>query len=77
MGEAAAMQGDEILQDSIFSFLSPESGYKRPSAKTAAQMVNRALQELSPSFQAMYSSEGRPFIPPELSQFSSRRGNNN
>lgn len=28
-------------------------------------MVNHALRELSPGFQAMYSSEGRPSIPPE------------
>jgi len=71
------MQGDDILQGSIFSFLSPESGYKKPSAETAAQMVNHALRELSPGFPAMYASEGRPFIPPELSRSASRRGNNN
>ena len=28
-------------------------------------MVNQALREFSPDFQAMYSSEGLPSIPPE------------
>jgi hypothetical protein len=65
MGAAAAMSGGDIHQDSIFISCPRNLGTLRPSAETAAQMVNQALREFSPDFQAMYSSEGRPSIPPE------------
>jgi transposase len=60
------MRGDDIHQDSIFSYLSPEARVpKDHPLRPLRQMVNRALRELSRDFQAMYSSEGRPSIPPE------------
>ena len=60
------MRGDDIHQDSMFSYLSPEARVpKDHPLRPLRQMVNRALRELSRDFQAMYSSEGRPSIPPE------------
>jgi transposase len=60
------MRGDDINQDSMFSYLSPEARVpKDHPLRPLQQMVNQALGELSRDFQAMYSSEGRPSIPPE------------
>jgi transposase len=60
------MRGDDIQQDSMFSYLSPEARVpKNHPLRPIRQMVNQALRELSRDFQAMYSSEGRPSIPPE------------
>jgi transposase len=60
------MRGDDIHQDSMFSYLSPEARVpKDHPLRPLRQMVNRALRELSQDFRAMYSSEGRPSIPPE------------
>jgi transposase len=60
------MRGDDINQDSMFSYLSPEARVPqdhplRPIRKT----VNQAFADLFREFQAMYSREGRPSIPPE------------
>jgi len=60
------MRGDDIHQDSMFSYLSPEARVpKDHPLRPVRRMVNRALRELSRDFQAMYSTEGRPSIPPE------------
>jgi transposase len=60
------MRGDDIHQDSMFSYLSPEARVPQDHPlRPLRQMVNRALRELSRDFQAMYASEGRPSIPPE------------
>jgi transposase len=60
------MRGDDIHQDTMFSYLSPEARVpKDHPLRPLRQMVNRALRELFPDFQAMYSSERRPSIPPE------------
>jgi transposase len=60
------MWGDDIQQDSMFSYLSPEARVpKEHPLRPLRQMVNQALRELSRDFQAMYASEGRPSIPPE------------
>ena len=60
------MRGEDIHQDYMFSYLSPEARVpKDHPLRPLRQMVNQALQELSRDFQAMYSSEGRPSIPPE------------
>jgi transposase len=60
------MRGDDIHQDAMFSYLSPEARVpKDHPLRPLRQMVNQALRELSPDFQAMYSREGRPSIPPE------------
>jgi hypothetical protein len=61
-----AMRGDDIHQNSMFSYLSPEARVpKDHPLRPLRQMVNQALAELSRDFQAMYSSEGGPSIPPE------------
>jgi transposase len=60
------MRGDDIHQDAMFSYLSPEARVpKDHPLRPLRQMVNQALRELSQDFQAMYSREGRPSIPPE------------
>ena len=60
------MRGDDIHQDSMFSYLSPEARVPRDHPlRPLRQMVNHALREMSRDFQTMYSREGRPSIPPE------------
>ena len=60
------MRGDDIHQDAMFSYLSPEARVPQDHPlRPLRQMVNQALRELSRDFQAMYSREGRPSIPPE------------
>jgi len=52
------MRGDDIQQDAMFSYLSPEARVpKDHPLRLLRQMVNRALRELSRDFQAIYSSE--------------------
>src|SRR3974390_2214729 len=64
--EAAIMRGDDIHQDAMFSYLSPEARVPRDHPlRPIRNMVNQALAELSGDFQAMYSREGRPSVPPE------------
>src|SRR5262245_40050257 len=60
------MRGNEEIQEEIFSYITPaqrvpQSHPLRPIRK----MVDDALQQLSPEFDAMYSETGRPSIPPE------------
>jgi hypothetical protein len=60
------MRGDDIHQDAMFSYLSPEARVpKDHPLRPLQQMVNRALRGLSPDFHAMYLREGRPSISPE------------
>jgi transposase len=60
------MRGDDVQQDAMFSYLSPEARVPRDHPlRPIRDMVNKALAELSGEFQAMYSREGRPSIPPE------------
>ena len=60
------MRGDDIHQDAMFSYLSPEDRVPQDHPlRPLRQMVNQALQELSRDFQSIYSKEGRPSIPPE------------
>ena len=52
------MRGDDIHQDAMFSYLSPEARVpKDHPLRPLRQMVNQALRELSRDFQAMYSSQ--------------------
>ena len=58
------MRGDDVQQESMFSYLSPEARVPRDHPlRPIRDMVNQALAELSGEFQAMYSREGRPSIP--------------
>ncbi|MEJ2671536.1 MAG: IS5 family transposase [Deltaproteobacteria bacterium] len=60
------MRGEDVQQQAMFSYLSPEARVPRDHPlRPIRDMVNRALREVSGEFQAMYSREGRPSIPPE------------
>ena len=60
------MRGNDVQQEAMFSYLSPEARVPQDHPlRPIRDMVNRALAELSGEFQAMYSREGRPSIPPE------------
>jgi hypothetical protein len=64
--EAGSIWGDDTHRDAMFGYLSPAARVpKDHPLRPLRQMVNRALRELSRDFQAMYSREGRPSIPPE------------
>jgi transposase len=66
MMEAATMRGDDVQQEAMFSYLSPEARVPQDHPlRPIRQIVNQALAELDGEFQAMYSREGRPSIPPE------------
>jgi transposase len=60
------MRGNDVQQQAMFSYLSPEARVPQyHPLRPIRDMVNQALAELSGEFQAMYSREGRPSIPPE------------
>jgi transposase len=60
------MRGSDTQQSSMFSYLSPE---ERVPAKHPLRpirlMVDEVLKALSPDFSGLYSTFGRPSIPPE------------
>ena len=62
----ARMRGNETKQASMLSLLTPD---KRVPAnhplRQIKQLAESALAELSPLFDSMYSTIGRPWIPPE------------
>lgn len=60
------MRGTETKQSSYFSLESPETRVpdKHP-IRAILRLANAALSRLGPTFDAMYSTEGRPSIPPE------------
>src|SRR4030088_3719454 len=60
------MRGRFRDQGGLFSYLSPEA--RVPAKHTLRQgreLVRAVLKDLSPSFGKLYSSAGRPAIPPE------------
>lgn len=60
------MRGPDHPQTAMFSYLSVEDRIPADHPLRAIQaLVNPVLAELSPRFQAMYSTMGRPSIPPE------------
>lgn len=60
------MRGDNIETNAMFSYVSPESRVpKDHPLRPIRIMVDKALKDLSPTFQEMYSHTGRPSIPPE------------
>ena len=60
------MRGDDRQQGARFSYLSPEQRVPADHPLRAIrQMVDQALQELSPHFDRMYAQMGRPWIAPE------------
>lgn len=60
------MRGDEAGQGGMFSYLTLEQRVPQDHPlRPIRAMVDRALAEMSPEFDRMYSSVGRPSIPPE------------
>ena len=60
------MRGAEDPQDGMFSYISAEKRVpKDHPLRPIREMVDRALVELSPLFEVMYSNTGRPSIAPE------------
>lgn len=60
------MRGADTQQQALFSYLSPESRIPRNHPlRPIREMVNTALAELGPDFEAIYSVDGRPSIAPE------------
>jgi transposase len=60
------MRGADDQTSQMFSYLSPEQRVRADHPLRAIRaMTDRAFAELSPRFTAMYSTMGRPSIPPE------------
>lgn len=60
------MRGIEAEQPVLFSYVNLESRVPRDHPlRTIKMLVDRALKQLSPRFDAMYSRRGRPSVPPE------------
>lgn len=60
------MRGDDLQQQAMFSYLSPEARVpKDHPLRPIRLMVDSALNDLSPLFRKMYSHTGRPSIAPE------------
>jgi transposase len=60
------MRGTDVQQQAMFSYVSMERRVpKNHPLRTIRAMVNRALREMSEDFDRMYSTIGRPSIPPE------------
>jgi transposase len=60
------LRGKSTDQQPIFSYLSLEERIpRRHPLRDIRKIVDRALNDLSPTFEAMYAQGGRPSIPPE------------
>lgn len=60
------MRGSDTRNTTMFSYVSPEARVpENHPLRGIRTMVNRALEDLSPLFESLYSSEGRPSVPPE------------
>lgn len=60
------MRGDDLHQDGMFSYISPEQRVpKDHPLRAIRKMVDEILVELSPRFKKLYSNTGRPSIAPE------------
>jgi transposase len=61
-----SMRGDDPRNESMFSYVTPETRV-RPDhpLRPIRRMTDAALGRLSPRFDRMYSTTGRPSIPPE------------
>jgi len=60
------MRGDDPRHDGMFSYITPEARV-RPDhpLRPIRRMTDAALAQLSPRFDQLYSTMGRPSIPPE------------
>jgi len=60
------MRGTDLQQQTMFSYVSLERRVPKDHPLRAIRaMVNQALREMSEDFDGMYSTIGRPSIPPE------------
>jgi len=60
------MRGTDDKQTSMFSVVSPERRIPADHPLRAIrQMTDEALRQLSPQFEAIYATTGRPSVPPE------------
>jgi transposase len=60
------MRGDDQQQAAMFSYISPETRVPGDHPLRAIRdLVDEALAELSPRFEALYAEVGRPSIAPE------------
>ena len=60
------MRGTDHQQSHMFSYLSPEARVRKDHPlRVVRTMVDEVLRALSPQFDRMYASEGRPSIAPE------------
>jgi len=60
------MRGTDYQQSHMFSYLSPETRVRKDHPlRVIRTMVDEVLRALSPQFDRMYASEGRPSIAPE------------
>ncbi|HVA29502.1 MAG TPA: IS5 family transposase [Candidatus Baltobacteraceae bacterium] len=60
------MRGDLTNETAMWSYVSPEQRVPADHPlRPIKKMVDAALRNLSPRFDAMYSDRGRPSIPPE------------
>src|SRR5215471_16776588 len=60
------MRGDDRQQGDMFSYLLPESRVRKDHPLRAIRaMADEALEQMSPLFDALYATTGRPSIPPE------------
>jgi transposase len=60
------MRGTDHQQSHMFSYLSPEARVRQDHPlRPIRTMVDEVLSRLSPQFDRMYASEGRPSIAPE------------
>jgi transposase len=60
------MRGDDPRNDSMFSYVTPEARVRADHPlRPIRRMTDAALQQLSPRFDQLYATTGRPSIPPE------------
>src|SRR3974377_1334721 len=60
------MRGTDHQQSHMFSYLSPEARVRKDHPlRVIRAMVDEVLRALSPQFDRMYASDGRPSIAPE------------
>jgi transposase len=60
------MRGDDERSSHLFSYLSPEQRVPADHPLRAIRTItDDALRRMSPQFEALYASTGRPSVPPE------------
>jgi transposase len=60
------MRGDDPRHDGMFSYITPEARVRADHPlRPIRRMTDAALAQLSPRFDQLYSTTGRPSIPPE------------